>query len=482
MVTNFLSKSKRFAIKILFISYILILINANNASALPKAINDLIDGLTELTCETQGIGDLVVGTFLRGAYSHTCIQEPFATFAVALIISPIFYPFALLRLKINEDRLFKGACDDSQRAEYKNPRIDFAFCSNVKLIFYRIVAINSGIVNAVIAFFSDGIGAALEEFKKVFNRIDPNLYHYIYRNKTIGDTGVFADIPAIFPWRVIQKNDRICVAVRNVIFTGWIPVGCKFIKEPYTDSIYGEFMGRSGNGQLYQQLPLVTCSKMESCYKDTVNNTHFAVSITAPIVECSMRALTKLLISSEVCSVNIDSQSIEKIKSKSVLFNFQQKMRLTVRAFLSIYVIFLGFRMLLTGKGLSKGEAFVNFAKIIFVMYFSVGINFNESTYDGISGFLLPLLSQVGYEFASWVSSSSINGLCDFSTTSYKGYEQLALWDAIDCRISHYIGLDVFAELINLVKNVSPSFTIPGITSFPIPPKLKKDGIVPTAK
>ena len=166
MVTNFLSKSKRFAIKILFISYILILINANNASALPKAINDLIDGLTELTCETQGIGDLVVGTFLRGAYSHTCIQEPFATFAVALIISPIFYPFALLRLKINEDRLFKGACDDSQRAEYKNPRIDFAFCSNVKLIFYRIVAINSGIVNAVIAFFSDGIGAALEEFKK----------------------------------------------------------------------------------------------------------------------------------------------------------------------------------------------------------------------------------------------------------------------------------------------------------------------------
>ncbi|MFU7502319.1 MAG: hypothetical protein ACE1S7_02490 [Candidatus Tisiphia sp.] len=70
-----------------------------------------------MTCETQGIGDL-----LRTEFSHTCIPASFFTFAVANIISPELYANTMLRLKINDHELFDGDYPGGQCA--RNNKID----------------------------------------------------------------------------------------------------------------------------------------------------------------------------------------------------------------------------------------------------------------------------------------------------------------------------------------------------------------------
>ena len=66
---------------VLFILALSLIIN-NNAKA-ADTMDTVIDTLTNLTCETQGVGGL-----LRSEFSHTCIPAPFFTFLVANLVSP----------------------------------------------------------------------------------------------------------------------------------------------------------------------------------------------------------------------------------------------------------------------------------------------------------------------------------------------------------------------------------------------------------
>lgn len=104
-------------------------------------LDSIIDILSGLTCETQGVGDL-----LRSEFSHTCIVAPFFTFAVMNLVSPVLYMNTFLKLKINDSDLFNdsnfgnfpgGQCARENRIDPKNPELRFALCNNAKLIVSR---------------------------------------------------------------------------------------------------------------------------------------------------------------------------------------------------------------------------------------------------------------------------------------------------------------------------------------------------------
>ena len=61
-------------------------VSAQECKAENNTLDTILDTLTNLTCETQGVGNL-----LRTEFSHTCIPAPFFTFAIANIISPGLY-------------------------------------------------------------------------------------------------------------------------------------------------------------------------------------------------------------------------------------------------------------------------------------------------------------------------------------------------------------------------------------------------------
>ena len=128
------------AAKILMISLILNLAVAQKSKA--EDIKDtIITTLSSLTCETQGIGDL-----LRSEFSHTCIPAPFFTFLVANIIAPLTYANTLLRLKINDHEMFPDACNRNKRADPDNPTISFGLCSNIKLAAVRVESIALSVI------------------------------------------------------------------------------------------------------------------------------------------------------------------------------------------------------------------------------------------------------------------------------------------------------------------------------------------------
>ena len=62
-----------------FLSYV----SAEEFKAENSTLDTILDTLTNLTCETQGVGNL-----LRTEFSHTCIPAPFFTFVIANVISP----------------------------------------------------------------------------------------------------------------------------------------------------------------------------------------------------------------------------------------------------------------------------------------------------------------------------------------------------------------------------------------------------------
>ncbi|MCC8368837.1 MAG: type IV secretion system protein [Rickettsia endosymbiont of Oxypoda opaca] len=456
-------------IKILILSCTLnfsIVINVHAKDTIEaKDTLDTITGiLTNLTCETQGVGNL-----LRSEFSHTCIPAPFFTFAVMNLVSPVFYMNTFLRLKINDHELFDkefpgGQCTRNNRADPDNLELTFALCSNAKLALVRTKAVaESAVAIAKAVLTGDD---PWEDIKDSWKNNEAD-YHNIYTAKP-GDSGTMFDLgfPAI-PWKVIQDNDRICMSTPGFSKTGYIPVGCKYIREPFPKSIYSNFMDISGDSSALSEstdptdpLALVECSSAADggCYQRAYNNSKTAVVITAPLIECIKEMTARLLISRDVCSFDDINQVITdpSKRNSSALFQFQVNMHKIVTALLTLYVIFFGFKIILAGEVPPKAE-FINFIlKMLFVTYFSIGINItpgNTSNYDRLDGmiqFVFPFLLNGISGLASWVMNASPSDLCKFNGSDIQ-YDSkiayIALWDALDCRVAHYLGLDMLSTL-----------------------------------
>ncbi|NDA91311.1 MAG: hypothetical protein EBY20_10535 [Alphaproteobacteria bacterium] len=373
-IRDLLTKSLRLtAVKlpVVFIFALSLIIN-NNAKA--DTMDTVIDTLTNLTCETQGVGGL-----LRSEFSHTCIPAPFFTFLVANLVSPGLYANTLLRVKINDNDLFPGACTRANRIEFTDQKLSFAMCNNLQLEGARTLALVNAVVPIASAIFTGQ--APWDEIQKAWD-VPKGDYHEIYRNQREGDSGTMVDIGIIpiFPWKVIKEKDKMCVATQS--FSGWIAIGCKYIKEPYPISIYSDFLDLSSAQDIQNTstdynniLSLTQCSNAGGCYKRAVDNSKTGIVMSGPIIECVKEMIAKLMISNAVCSFS-DVKTVLNSASRtsSALFQFQVNMHKTVVALLTIYVIIFGFKIILAGDIPQKAEI-VNFViKFVFVVYFSIGI------------------------------------------------------------------------------------------------------------
>jgi type IV secretion system protein VirB6 len=477
-------------LKSLLISFILAFscgFNINTYADDSKTLLDtIVDTVSHLNCQSKGVGDL-----LRSEFAHTCVPAPFFSLAVYNLVSPGIFVNSMLCLKINDESLFPGndsrasdvpfpggSCTRQNRIDSKNPVISFAFCNNIKLAVYNAKAIAKAaiaIAEAVISLKSpwDGIKAALQN--------DRSEYHDFFFAQKEDATGVTFDaIPQL--WKVIKIDDRMCVATIGI--TGYIPVGCKYIREPYPRSIYSSFMDLNDTNDAKDtkytddQMLLTKCSNAGGCYQRAYNNSKTAIVITAPLIECIREMIVRLLVSRDVCSFEDEALIINSAKKEtSSFFIFQRNMQKAVTAFLTLYVIIFGFKIVLTGDVPPKSEL-INFVlKIIFVTYFSVGININPNStsdygrLDGMIEWVFPFLLGGINQLAGWIIDSSPSELCKFSTDLYDpSLAHLALWDALDCRVSHYLGLDMLATLLVENQARSHDFAHFDFFSFSAPP------------
>ncbi len=433
-------------------------------------LDTIFNTLASLTCETQGVGNL-----LRSEFSHTCIAESLFTYAIANIVSPGLYANTFLRLTMRDEDMFPGNCSMPKRAAFDDPRISFGMCSNTKLAIERAGALAGVGLEIVKTLFVDG--DAWAGIISAWN-LPKEKYHNIYRDEPVGFTDYMFDIGIIpiFPIQVTQKDDRICVSTQS--FTGWIPIGCKYINEPYPKSIYADFFDPNAdlpNG--VNTSSLTKCAEMGSCYRRAHDNSHAAVVFSGPVIECVQEMIAKLMISRAVCSFDDVSAVLgSDARATSSLFKFQQNMHKIVNALLAIYIILFGFKIVLSGNVPEKKELLEFVAKFLFVVYFSVGININPGSdddltrLDGMIQWAFPLLLGGMTGISRWIANANTSQLCNFNDMIYPvGLEHLGLWDALDCRVSHYLGLDRLLNLFSSMRDMDGGFNNADSMRFPIP-------------
>ena len=414
---------------------------------------NVLDALMSLTCETQGLGDL-----LTTEYAHTCIPDALSTMYVADLISPGIYTGVITRLKIGFDKLdyTDGQCTRKNRASNINPTITFGMCSNIELMVYRLELMGQLLTS------SGSSGSEAEQLSGL--SMDYSKFHDSFVDKQVGDHGIFYDIPGevldmpsspVLPWVVTQNNDRICVSTYT-IFGTLIEVGCKYINEPYPVGVYQEFFNTglttptTNSNITTTTIPadaqqFFACSTAGGCAKVATENSQALMPISSVIIECIRSTLLNTLISTTACGITPGGI----VNSSSMFHEFQLNMQRAVMAFLTLYIIFTGFKLILAQGDVPPVGEFVMYAlKVILVIYFSVGININgQGRVDGMTQWIFPLLLDMANEMAGWIGDATPSGLCVFEIKDYPTMSRLMLWDILDFKVMHYLGFDTLSGL-----------------------------------
>lgn len=165
-----------------------------------------------------------------------------------------------------------------------------------------------------------------------------------------------------------------------------------------------------------------------SCATDAGDHSKAFISVSGRVIECVTTIIENSFIG-----------------NSSKFYNVVDGVRASVQAALVLYVILFGIRVATSGEPVQKGEIFQFIMKMILVTYFAVGIGGS----NGMVDIAYPLLKSAMYFFSDTILSASSNvsqsgsgtSLCYYDPNSYApGYDYLALWDAIDCRIGYYFG------------------------------------------
>lgn len=461
------------------------------------SMSEVIDYISNITCETQGVEN-----FLMEPNAHTCIPSDLLTLYWANIVSPGIYYNMMIRLRIQDSQMFPNQCKREYRTSPTNPSIDFGLCSNAMMAAYRTYLMGQ-MTGGSIAVSATG-GDAAEHFRKVMRDFnDPSRYTVIYRNQHDGNFGFFADASLLtyisgFPWQVIKSVDKICVETISVF--GWIHVGCKWTREPFPRGFLSGFTdvattaggwqggarwssgsgagfsggtsGGPGSGSVSgtataapdvippDMLTFLHCSTAGGCASRAQEYSQAPLSISSSIIECLRDMISKMLISRNVCAMqSFDIASLSR--TDSTLYQFQSNMRRAVMAFLTLYVMSVGFKILMGGaENMPKSnEAILLLIKFVLVIYFSVGISISSGTlrFDGMSELVFPILLKSSAAISSWFMNATPSGLCQFRMSDYpNNMGHLALWDSLDCKVIHYLGLDVVQTLFNNSNNFDP--------------------------
>lgn len=236
---------------------------------------------------------------------------------------------------------------------------------------------------------------------------------------------------------VQQQNNDLCLFMPTS--RGPMPVACKSLNAAPVPTPPDE----------------PECSNIgKSCYTGA-NYSQSIINFSGLAVQCLKETLDKIFFTGNSCSSQ--NQGIE-ITNLTAFSTFQGYLQRAIGAALILYTMFFAFNMILNKEygNIDKIALFV--IKFLFVAYFSIGLgplDFSSgkpARENGMLKYGLPLLTGMAPEFAQIIfNSGGSKGLCEFDTSKYqKGYQFYALWDAIDCRIGYYLGLDL---LYNIDKN-----------------------------
>ncbi|AIL65800.1 Type IV secretion system protein virB6 [Rickettsiales bacterium Ac37b] len=239
-------------------------------------------------------------------------------------------------------------------------------------------------------------------------------------------------------FRSIDTGSKICIQVLGSL--GWTTMGCKYNTAGSTMSLAYD-----------------PCYVSPSCADRAKQHSKGFFPMSSVIVECVKESVEKAMLSEETCK---DEHGNVKV---NILPQMQNALRKTVMSALMLYVVLFGIRTALGPSAPDKGEWFVFVMKMILVLYFSVGIymgnkttnphsaySVNSSYEDGLSKYLVPYSMGIANSLANIAFQAGGNSnLCSYTPCTLcqhcagcvdydPGYEYLALWDALDCRIAFY--------------------------------------------
>jgi type IV secretion system protein VirB6 len=175
------------------------------------------------------------------------------------------------------------------------------------------------------------------------------------------------------------------------------------------------------------------------CYTDCANSNYIksTMPFTAKLIKC-VKGIVNTFLGVDNCS-------------GGALKGFKDQVSNVALSVITIAVILFFFKFLAEQKT-EKKDAMTFIAKICLVMYFSIGnglINHGDLFFN-----LSDMLASTILNNANGNNLAS-NGLCNFSPTNYPlGYEYLATFDAIDCRISWYLGFNRIGGMMDSVSSI----------------------------
>lgn len=229
--------------------------------------------------------------------------------------------------------------------------------------------------------------------------------------------------------------------------------------------------------------PTSTCNSIAACVEYITKNSRTVLPISGSIVFCLKESLKRVLINPHPC----DGMTGDVDYSRGSTINrVQAAMHNGVVALLTLYVILFGFKIVL-GQGRTKsGEVILAIVKIVLVAYFSIGLNSSSGNrYDGMSTYATDILLNGANQLATIVvnmaaldNTSSENNIVTNSYCTYRPSDYslendktnqgfLALWDTIDCKIGHYLGINSIFDLYSKTKGKE---SLKDNTSFSVPP------------
>lgn len=271
--------------------------------------------------------------------------------------------------------------------------------------------------------------------------------------KTVGDS---------FPLRSITANpDLLKPSIKDIMLTvsvlennvcltmptsrGEKPIVCRDAKPPVIED------GLGGDE---------TCKNIAaSCYSGS-SKSQSLINFSGLTVQCLLETLNKVFYETNTCT---PAEGDIALSALNTFPAFQQALKVSIRAALIIYVIVYGFKIVMNGEMAQLNKIAIFLAKFILVTYFSVGLGpvyyeaGQETRHNGVTEFVLPMLVQLTSDFAEIVFlSGGSQGLCVYDASKYQqGYEYYRLWDAIDCRIGYYLGMQLLYNVSGFIRDAS---------------------------
>jgi type IV secretion system protein VirB6 len=281
------------------------------------------------------------------------------------------------------------------------------------------------------------------DVKFMFNE---KLYTLNAEDTVIVPVSITGDLLPIYknaPFRAKVIADKICV--QTIIGIDWVVLGCKptiyINRSKIADNdITGRLNIAVGptSFDIEQLKKTHGCAIAPTCTDVVRSHSRSLFPFTSLMMECMTDSMSAVFKGTSCGNENIPFK------------NFQDKMRNIVRLVLTLYVMFFAIKIMMGREEPKKADIFMFIIKLVLVMYFSVGIYFQDHSgvsrfEDGVTSFFLPAFQGAAISLGNMmVQAGQANKLCAFIPSDYDSitrYERLAIWDSIDCRIAYYLGL-----------------------------------------